>query len=223
VLKAKKLFKNEYFVTALIIALMIVIVVGFFFGSQVFLNTSNPVVTVESGSMCIPYDGACDGWGHPFDRTLHVGDILIIQGLKNPDDYNANYPNSDIIVYQDKANDRMIVHRIVAEHVVNGTLYFYTKGDGNSPGYLWPTIPPSYKYDTFTGVNGVSSDLVVGKVVARIPWIGHITLFMDPKDNPYGRPIVIGIIALLVIVEFVLPLAKKKSKPEQQNSPPQPV
>jgi hypothetical protein len=226
VLRVKKLFKNEYFVTGLVIALMIVLVVGFFYGSQVFLNTSNPIVTVESGSMCIPYDGACDGWSHPFDRTLHIGDILFIQGLKNPDDYNANYPNSDIIVYRDVSQDRLIVHRIMGKHVVDGITYYYTKGDGNTQ-YRWPAVPPANTgtayYDNIPDGKGVPADLVVGKVVGRVPWFGHITLFMDPQKNPWGRPVVIGVIALLVIIEFVLPLAKKKSKPEQQKLPPQPV
>jgi hypothetical protein len=48
-------------------------------------------------------------------------------------------------------------------------------------------------------------------------------LFMDPAKNPWGRPLVIGVIALLVIVEFVLPLTKKKSIPEQQKNLPQPA
>jgi hypothetical protein len=217
VLTAKKLFKNEYFVTTLIIVLMIVIVVGFFYGSQFFLNTTNPIVTVESGSMCIPYDGACDGWSHPFDRTLHIGDILIIQGLK-PEDYNANYPNSDIIVYRDVAQDRLIVHRIVGKQIIDGKIYFQTKGDGNTQ-YTWPTVPPANGayYDNIPDAKGVPSDLVVGKVVGRVPWFGHITLFMDPAKNPWGRPIVIGIIALLVFVEFVIPLTRKKNQPEQQK------
>jgi hypothetical protein len=224
VVAAKKWFKNEYFVTGLAIGIMIVIVVGFFYGSQFILNTSNPIVTVESGSMCIPYDANCDGWSHPFDRTLHIGDILFIQGLKNPDDYNANYPNSDIIVYKDEAQNRLIVHRIMGKHVVDGVTYYYTKGDGNTQ-ITWPDVPPSGSgtayYDNIPDSKGVPANLVVGRVVGRVPWFGHITLFMDPAKNPYGRPLVIGVIALLVIIEFVLPLTKKKKPTEQQNIPAQ--
>ncbi|MCW4025701.1 MAG: hypothetical protein NWF01_11830 [Candidatus Bathyarchaeota archaeon] len=216
-LTIKKLFKNEYFTTVLIIVIMIIFVVGFFYGSQLFLNTTNPIVTVESGSMCIEYGGNCDGWSHPFDMTLHVGDILIIQGLKT-EDYKTDYPNSDIIVYRDIAHDRLIVHRIVGEHTIDGKIYFYTKGDGNGPT-LYPNIPNSSEYDQFVGPDGVSEDLVVGKVVGRIPWFGHITLFMDPERNPWGRPIVIGLIILLIVIEFILPLAKKgKRIAEQQQN-----
>jgi hypothetical protein len=214
VLKTKKWFKNEYFITGLVIAIMLVIVIGFFGGSQFFLNTTNPIVTVESGSMCVPYDAGCNGWSHPFDRTLHIGDILFIQGLKNPDDYNANYPNSDIIVYKDVSQGRLIVHRIVSKQVIDGVTYYKTKGDGNGPT-IYPNIPGPSEYDQFVGPDGVKADLVVGKVVGRVPWFGHITLFMDPARNPWGRPLIIGVIVFLVIIEFVLPLTKKKkSKPQ---------
>ena len=95
--------------------MIVAIVLGFFFGLQLVLGTSVPVRVVESGSMCVPYDGACNGWSHPFAHTLHVGDIIIIQKV-NPEDLNTNYPNSDIIVYENPTDPTStpIVHRIVA-------------------------------------------------------------------------------------------------------------
>ena len=207
----KKIWKNDYFKTAVAIGLIVAIVLGFFFGLQLVLNTPYPALTVESGSMCIPYDGRCDGWSHPFDRTLHVGDILIIQGV-NPADLNANYPNSDIIVYRDTLNNKLIVHRIVTEQETNGTLYFKTKGDANGP-IIYPDIP-NY-YDDIPDARGVPQDLVVGKVVMRIPWFGHITLFM--RNNLWGLPVVVVLILLLVIIEFIIPVIREKRRPEQQN------
>ncbi len=53
----KKLWKNDYFKTVIAIVLIVAIVLGFFFGLQLGLNTSYPLLTVESGSMSIPYDG----------------------------------------------------------------------------------------------------------------------------------------------------------------------
>jgi hypothetical protein len=220
----KKLWKNEYFQTAVVIGLIVLAVFGFWIGSQIALNTQIPAVAVVSGSMCIPYGQYCDGWTHPFDRTLHIGDLLIVQGV-NPKDLNANYPNSDIIVFQrpDRPDDpeAKIVHRIVSEVDYNGKLYFYTKGDGNS-GYKWPDDPhdiidswsaaPSNPNGTFKGA--VSQDFVYGKVVMRIPWLGHVVLFMR---NSAGLPIVIALIIVLVIFEFVVPLVKGKRAPEQQK------
>jgi hypothetical protein len=208
--------RSEYFKSALVIALIVAVVLGLFFGLQLLLGTAVPVRVVESGSMCVPYDGACNGWSHPFDHTLHVGDIIVIQQI-NPADLNTNYPNSDIIVYENPTDPTAtpIVHRIVEAYTVNGTLYFQTKGDGN--GDDWPKTPPTQEYDShslWSSGQGVPQNLVIGKVVMRIPWFGWITLFL--RNNPSGLPVVIGLILLLVVLEFIIPIIKsKKGKPEE--------
>ena len=214
----RKLWRNDYFKSALVIGIVIAVVLGLFFGLQLALNTSVPIRVVESGSMCIPYDGFCNGWNHPFNRTLHVGDIIIIQGV-NPTDLNTNYPNSDIIVYENPTDPTAtpIVHRIVAVQNISGTLYFQTKGDGNEG--RWPGVPPVSQYDSNTLWNtgqGVPQNLVVGKVVMRIPWFGWITLFM--RNNSWGLPLIIALILLLVIIEFVIPIIRgKKENPQQRQ------
>ncbi len=218
----KKLFNNEYVKTTLAVALIVAIVLGFFFGLGLALGTAVPIRVVESGSMCTDAYG-CDGWSHPFDQTLHVGDIIIIQGVK-PEDLNVNYPNSDIIVYQNpnlRGNPEAtpIVHRIVVRYEVNGTYYFQTKGDGN--GVHWPVTPSSSEYDSHVLWNtgeGVPQDLVLGKVVMRIPFFGYITLFM--KGNSWALPLVIMLIMLLIVVEFVIPAARarKKKTIEEHNT-----
>jgi signal peptidase I len=213
----KKVLKNDYVKTAIAIVFIIAIVLGFFFGLGLALGTSVPVRVVESGSMCTDIYG-CDGWSHPFEQTLHVGDIIIIQSV-NPEELNADYPNSDIIVYQNpnlRGNPEAtpIVHRIVAKYQVNGTWYFQTKGDGN--GVNWPTTPTTSEYDSHTlwsTGEGVPEDLVLGKVVMRIPYFGWITLFM--RGNSWALPLVIGLIMLLIIVEFILPVVRSKNKKKQ--------
>jgi signal peptidase I len=211
----KKLWKNEYFQTAVVIGLIALVIFGFWYGSQVVLNTPYPALAVVTGSMCVPYDGQCDGWFHPFAHTLHIGDLIIVQGV-NPADLSADYPNSDIIVFQKPSNpSELIVHRIVAVDEINGTLYFRTKGDGNSP-IKWPDTPSPSEYDPWEtdGVDGVREDLVVGKVVMRIPWLGHLVLFMR---NSIGLPVVIVLIIIIVIIEFIVPLLREKKPPEQQK------
>jgi signal peptidase I len=204
----KELWKNEYFQTVVVIGLIVLIVFGFWYGSQVALKTPYPALAVVTGSMCIPYDGACEGVTDIFERTLHVGDLIIVQGA-NPEELNPNYPNSDIIVFHRPNNpDELIVHRIAAEKVVDGRLYFYTKGDGN-PINKWPNPISETEYDPW---GPVSADQVVGKVVMRIPYLGHVVLFMR---NSLGLPLVIALIILLVAIEFILPLYRKK-KPDQK-------
>ena len=221
---AKHLWKSEHFKTAVAIILVISIVLGLFLGLRTFLNTPDPALTVVSGSMSIPYDGNDNFWlsiAHPFQRTLSIGDIIIIQGV-NPADLNANYPNSDIIVYHEPGDpSTLIVHRIVSKQEINGTWYFQTKGDGNYQ--QWPAIPPPSEYDGHTIWNsaqysntGIPQSYVVGKVILRIPWFGWVTIFV--KDNPWGLPIIIALILLVAVLEFVLPELKKKTSASSKAS-----
>jgi hypothetical protein len=55
---------------------------------------------------------------------------------------------------------------------------------------------------------------VVGKEVMRIPWLGHVVLFMR---NSIGLPLVVALIILIVIVEFVFPLLRGKKPSDQQK------
>lgn len=204
-------WKNEYVQTAAIIGLIVLVFFGAWFGATIILNTSNPIVVVPSGSMCIPYGGACKFhlWDHPFDRTLHVGDLLVLQGLA-PKDYNTDYPYSDIIVFHEAADPTiLIVHRIVAADNKNGTLYFHTKGDGN--GIKWPAPVTSEQYDpeTIEPAEGVMQDKIVGRVIFRVPWAGNIVLFMQTQA---GIITVAIIIALLLVIEFVIPAFRRKQK-----------
>ena len=171
---------------------------------------------------------------HPFNRTLNVGDIIIVQRV-DPQDLNTNYPNSDIIVYQkpDTPTDTPIVHRIVAVNNVDGKLYFQTKGDGN-PSVAWPAVPSPNDYDSTNGIyhsspNGVPQEFVLGKVVTRIPYFGWITLLL--RGTSWALPLIIAIILVLIVLEFILPVIRKNDKKEQPaqteslrpvDNPPQP-
>jgi hypothetical protein len=220
------LWKNDYVQTVAIIVLIAAIVFGFWYGSQIALNTKiPPALAVVSGSMCIPYDSGCDGWTHPFDRTLHIGDIIVIQGV-DPKDLKTNYPDSDIIVFHRPDNpDELIVHRITSATTVNGKMYFFTKGDGN-PTHHWPEPLETYEYDPWYSGNinapqgAVSQDLVVGKVVLRVPWVGHIAIFMHDTlgiNNSYlALPILIVFMMIVIVVELVVPLLRRKPQPVRQ-------
>ena len=223
-LKLKKVWKSDYVKTAVAIGLVVALVLGFFLGLRLVLNTDVPIRVVESGSMCVPYGQACNGFlslTHPFEQTLHKGDILLIQGV-NPADLNTNYPNSDIIVYKNPRDPTgtPIVHRIAEVQNINGTLYYQTKGDGN--GYTkYPLVPSTDEWDSHTlwtnGV-GVTADSIEGRVVMRIPWFGWVALIM--QQSSWGLPLVIGLIVLLVVVEFVIPILKEKRKSAQQKDKP---
>jgi signal peptidase len=196
----KRLWKNEYFKTAVMIIIVVAIVFGFWFGSQMVLSTQYPALAVASGSMCMLPGSYCDGWSNPFEPTLHVGDLIIVRGV-NPEEIKAApYPNGDIIVFhQPYADGELIVHRAIANQTVDGKFFFKTKGDGNAS-------PDSTL---------VSEDHVVGKVILRIPWVGHISLLMN---NSFGILIIALLLIILVIAEFIVPaLSRGKAEVEQKE------
>jgi signal peptidase I len=194
------LWKNEYLQTAIMILFIIAVVFGFWYGSRYVLNTEYPMLAVASGSMCMLPGPYCDGWSHPFERTLHVGDLIIVQGVNVSDIYAAPYPNGTIIVFHQLYGDELIVHRAIQRTVENGLVYYVTKGDGNS----LPDQP-------------IPADNVVGKVILRIPYIGWLALWMRDSTGIY---LILGLIAILIIVELILPIFRdKKPKPEKEENP----
>jgi hypothetical protein len=49
----------------------------------------------------------------------------------------------------------------------------------------------------------------------RIPYFGWVTLFL--RNNSWGLPVIIGLILLLVVLEFIVPIIRgQKGKPEQE-------
>jgi hypothetical protein len=164
--------------------LVVCVFVGLFFGLQLTIRV------VQSGSMCISYGRDCDGLlslNHTFSGTLHKGDLIIVQHV-DAHTLSTNYPNSDIIVYKKPSNlsDTPIVHRIVTSYQKNDLLYFETKGDGNDD--KWPQVPPESQYDSrhfWSTGEGVPEDLVEGKVVLRVPYLGWITLILKGIFGDY--------------------------------------
>ena len=62
------------------------------------------------------------------------------------------------------------------------------------------------------------SELLIGKVVLRIPCVGHIALFMR---NSYGIYLVVFPIILIVIAEFAIPEfshQKPETRPMENTS-----
>lgn len=217
----KNLWKNEYFKTVVMIILIFVVVFGFWYGSQLVLNTQHPALAVATGSMCQVEYMRCDGWTHPFERTLHVGDLIIVQGVNPKDIKAAAYPDGDIIVFhrprfRAEDPDELIVHRTIANvtREDNGLIYFRTRGDG-SPSQSGDQWSSDYRGENYSWSGMVSEKLLVGKVVLRFPWVGHIALFMH---NTSGMLIIIVLIIILVITEFIIPVfTRKETKTEEKE------
>jgi signal peptidase I len=197
------LWKNEYFQTAITIVLIVVVVFGFWFGLRFALNTDYPMLAVASGSMCLVQPNQCDGWSHPFARTLHTGDLIIIQGVNASDIHSGPYPVGDILVFhKSPGSDELIVHRAIGETMVDGQIVFITQGDANNA----PGPPPG-------GL--VPANLVVGKVILRIPWIGHLALFMRDQSGVY---LILALIIIIIAVEVVISIpGSKETEPKKDK------
>jgi len=190
---------KEYAKTAIFLIIILVGVFGFQVGVRAALRTSYPLAAVESESM-VP--------------TLNVGDIIVVRGISNASEEIkvGDNPVGDIIVFYDPrgytrrvywffSESALIVHRAIDKKYEGGICYFRTKGDANSADDLsWAGWIPETK--------------VVGKVVGQIPWLGHVSLFMQ---GDAGMFLIILLFSALVIWTIFFP-EKKSPKSEEKTS-----
>jgi len=187
------------------ILIIVVVVLGFWYGLRWGLNTDYPVLAVASGSMSLPQGVPDPGWASPFSPTLHTGDIIIVEGVNPADVYAAPYNESgrsgDILVFHAIGSDELIVHRAVGETNESGQIYFITQGDNNfEPGPYSPTPAAN----------------VVGKVVMRVPWLGYIALDMR---NSVGILLIVILIIVFIVVESVISEAQHKRTEKNEKEP----
>jgi signal peptidase len=184
--KLKKLWKNEYFQTAITVALILIIVFGVYFGAQAALGTEYPALAVASGSM-LP--------------TLNIGDLIIVQKV-DPAQIHAHPLTGDILVY--KRRDALIVHRAISKRQdEHGVYWITTRGDNvNINDQEWP------------------STQLVGKVIARIPAIGNLPLFLHSEKNMY----ILFLALIVILIILMLPFgfreeeeSAKKEKPAEEK------
>lgn len=97
--------------------------------------------------------------------TLVRGDIIIVENITNPANVKANPADGDIIVFHHPENMSLtVVSRAIFKSNVGGVWYYQTKGDNNPTPDYW-TGP-----NTWNGM--ISSNLLIGNVTGRIPFIG---------------------------------------------------
>jgi len=181
----KKLWKNDYFQTAITIALIFLIVLGIYYGAQTALGTPYPALAVASDSMF---------------PTLNIGDLIIVQKV-DPAQINAD-PNGltgDILVYRKITyyGEELVVHRAVKIESRSDGIYITTRSDkygtNDAP---WP------------------SSQLVGKVIARIPFIGHLPLLFHSQENIY----ILFLALLIILIILMLPFdSGKETKPTENT------
>jgi signal peptidase I len=129
--------------------------------------------------------------------TLNVGDVIIVQGIPI-DQIHANYTTGDIVVFRSQSDlDKLIVHRAVKIENRSNGYWLTTKGDNNAG----PDSPFHQSY-------------YIGKVIAKIPYVGNFALFINALGNFY-----FFIVIIIIIINILLSLlsgsdAEKKSTEE---------
>ena len=194
-MKIRDLLRNENVQTIILMAIIIAGIAAFWFGLRFAFQTEFPLLAVASGSM---------------EPVFYRGDLIIVQGGLNFTELNAAPKNAqrpgEIIVFYDPRYDRapiylpvagearLIVHRAISKVENNGTWYFQTKGDHNIGADHW-SGPETWK-------GKISEKLLVGKVVGKVPWLGHVPLFMH--ENSILAALIIGfLVGVLIIVDFI--------------------
>lgn len=129
--------------------------------------------------------------------TLERGHLLVLQ-RQAPEDVHVG----DIIVYNaDWHSQAPVVHRVIQREYVDEEYRYYTQGDNNNQA------DPFYR----------TYDDIVGVVVAAIPWIGNITLFLQ---TPGVLPVVVFLLILIMVIpEFIFKKEVEKEVEEGMSEP----
>ena len=141
------------------------------------LSTDMPVVAVESNSM-VP--------------TFYQGDILIIQGVRDPNDYADLLQIDDIIVFSVEDRDVPIVHRIKQ---INPDGSFQTQGDACTGQH------PFEKH--------IAPETIHGKVVMIIPYLGWVKIGVTQYILPFLAKNIVFAVAVVVTVSFLYIMVKR--------------
>jgi signal peptidase I len=132
------------------------------------LSTDMPLVAVESNSMA---------------PTFYKGDALIIQGVRNPEDYLDFLEIGDVIVFSVEERVLPVVHRI---NETNPDGSFQTKGDASR-------IKQSFE-------KHIEPEQIHGKVVSIIPYLGWVRIGLTKYVLPFFSENMFLVIAVILAV-----------------------
>lgn len=132
------------------------------------LSTDMPVVAVESNSM-IP--------------AFYKGDILIIQGVRDPKDYLNFLEIDDVIVFSAEGRDIPIVHRIKQ---INPDGSFQTQGDATTSQHQFE--------------KHINPEQVHGKVIMIIPYLGWVKIGVTEYILPFVAKNIVLVVAVILAI-----------------------
>ncbi|MEM2241555.1 MAG: signal peptidase I [Candidatus Bathyarchaeia archaeon] len=170
-MELRRLIKNEYFEAIATLAIISMIILGFYTSVQIALGTENFALAVASGSM-LP--------------TLNIGDLIIVQRA-DPAQIRADRLTGDILVFRNPWNpNELIVHRAIKIERKGNHFLVTTLGD-NCEG----------DRDQFSPWN---SSLLIGRVIGRIPYLGVLSLIIRSNRALYTLFIAVLVILVIALI-----------------------
>lgn len=204
-MQLRKLWKNEYFKLLVFVLIILAFLASFWFGLKAVLKTDHPFLTVSSGSMCRRgletglATTNCDGLTCIFYPTLHIGDLIIIEGVDASEIKAAPYPEGDIIVFHNPNNPKiLVVHRAIAKKYKDGRWFFVTQGDGLTRPDHWG--------------RKLTEEDIVGRVIFRIPLLGHIPLFFHTPTGNVVFTLIVILLAILLISDALSSAMRRREE-----------
>ena len=132
------------------------------------------------------------------EPAIHTGSVVVVI-------QESQYKIGDVVTFGKISKTEIsTTHRIIANHAVEGIIFFSTKGDANNS----PDIHEITKRD------------IQGKVLFSIPYIGYI---LDFARKPIGLLIIILIPSIFIIYDeirkivFEVKKIKRKKTAEYSN------
>ena len=181
---------------AIFIVVLFTLTFGTFWILRASLKTKTPIVVVISGSM---------------EPTIYRGDLLFVKGV-DPETIEVGdhiLRTGDIIVFKANWSIEPIVHRVVDRRLVNvsGTLkwQFQTWGDNND-----------HEDDYYVSTRWTFEDDVIGIVVGKIRYIGHVKIWLT--ETGLAIPIVI-ILALALMISIAWDLTHPDKEEDKKKKP----
>jgi len=149
-----------------------IILIGLVLTLSIFPIIKYRIMVVQSGSM---------------EPAIKTGSVVMVAPFKE-------YKKNDTITFGsvDRSNEPT-THRIYDLEVVEGKMFYITKGDANN-------APDSRK---------VAQNDVIGKVIINIPYAGYL---VESVRKPLGFILVLAIPALFIIFDQGKKIAKEIRK-----------
>jgi signal peptidase len=170
-----KIFKTIYYIFIGIIAIVIALLI-----ISVLPITGNiKFMVVQSGSM---------------EPAIKMGSVVMIKPVND-------YKIGDIITFGEITKIKSpTTHRIDDMKVIEGEVYYITKGDANNA----------------SDQKDVSRKEIIGKVLIAIPYLGFA---IDFAKKPIGFVLIIGVPAAVIVADEVKKIIKevKKTKEIKEN------